>query len=211
MRSGVGDVDPAALAAAGAQVQSDQLGQSQSRAVQQFDDRAVARGQPRIAVAGAIAVFGQGHRLVDRQRLGQRLSPLGRAHANHRVVLDHALLAPPAVQAAPGREQQRQAARRQAAAVRLCRPGAHVVRLHRLERDALGARAGHQPAQRQRVVLARAQGQAPLDLQMPQPAPQRVGQVGGGGGVHALGSSLVSAALATSPMRARKSVAMSAA
>ena len=75
MRAGVGGVDPAGRGVAGAQVQPHQLGHAQAAAVQQLDDAVVARAQRRIAGVGSKA--GQRHRLVDRQRLGQRLGALG--------------------------------------------------------------------------------------------------------------------------------------
>ena len=93
----------------GAVVQSDEFPDPQAAAVQRLDD-----GGSRAASAGSPALLvGQCHGVVHGQRLGQRLGRARRAHAIDRVGRNLALPAPPAVQAAPARQCQRDAARRQ--------------------------------------------------------------------------------------------------
>ena len=79
--------------------------------------------------------------------------------------------AEPAVEAAPGRQHERDAARRQAAAVQLRRPAADVVHL-RLRAAAPPAASGEalQPAKRVAVERERARGEAALDLEVLQMA-----------------------------------------
>jgi hypothetical protein len=136
MDGGVVGVHPAGGLGAGPGVERDQLAHPQAAAVEQLDDGVVARGQGGVAGLGHLA--GQGHRLVHRQGLGQGLGRLGRADAVHRVERHAAAPAPPAVQAAPGRELQRQAARRQArpltGAMQLGQQHAHMVGLQPLQR-----------------------------------------------------------------------------
>ena len=95
----------------------------------------------RAASAGSAArgrrCVGQRHRVVDRQRLGQRLgAPWARARLRPGWRRPAPSRPEPAVEAAPGRQHERDAARRQAGAVQLRRPAAHVVRLRLAQRHA---------------------------------------------------------------------------
>jgi len=149
----------------------------------------------------------QRHRVVDRQRLGQGLRGARRTHAFDRVGGDQTLAAEPAVEAAPGREREGDAARRQAGAVELRRPAADVMHLRPAQRHRRGDSEALQPVECFAVERERARREAPLDRQVLEVADD----VGVARRWHQVaGSSRVSAALATSPMRARKSVPMSA-
>ncbi len=127
-------------------------------------------------------MLGERHRLVDRQRLGQRLGRLRRAHAVDRVAGHRPLLAPPAVQAAPGRQHDGHAARRQAVP---CSCAAQrrtwCVCTARNSTPAAGAAAG-QALQRLAVDRQRARRQPALDLEVLQVA-QQLGRQRSGGGV----------------------------
>jgi hypothetical protein len=130
---------------------------------------------------------GQRHRLIDRQRLGQRLGRLGRAHAGHRVLQHQAVAPQPAVKAAPGRQLDGDAARRQPLRVQLAGPAAHVVRLHLAQRHITRAGQALQPRKGLRVHRQRARGEPPLDAQMLQVThqvvvPPRGRGIGGAGG-----------------------------
>ena len=72
-------------------VQPNELAHAQAAAVEQLHHGRVARLQPGVVVAGKV---GQLHRLVDGQRLGQRLGGFGRAHVLHRVAANQALGGP---------------------------------------------------------------------------------------------------------------------
>ncbi len=91
----------------------------------------------------------------------------------------------------------------------------HVVRLHVAQRQRDLCREPLQAIERLAVERQGARGDAPLDLQVFEMA-RDVGVARARRGIdvvaraHVAGSSRVSAALATSPMRARKSVPMSA-
>ena len=78
-----------------------------------------------------------------------------------------ALAPEPAVQAAPGRQHERDAARREAGAVQLRGPAAHVLRLHLAQRDARRRAAKLlQPFERLAVQRERARGEPALDPQV---------------------------------------------
>ena len=198
---GVGGVDPARGAGPCPGVEPDEFAHAQPAAVEQLDDAVVARAQG--GVAALRRVRRQGDRLVHRQRLGQRPRRLGRADAVHGVERDQALPAPPAVQPAPGGERDGDAARAQPALAQLRREAAHVVRLHLAQRHRPGRRAVLEPAQRVAVHRHRARRQPPLDDEVLEVAREL-------GVVHGAGRRRDSAALATSPMRIRNSVPMSA-
>ena len=136
-------VDPATPAAlrgvAGRHVQADQFAHAQAAAVEQLDHGGVARFQPRVIAFGH--VIGQLHRFVDAQRLGQRARLPGCAHVLHRVGADQAFAPEPGVEAAPAREDERNAAPAAPAGVHLRHPAAHVVVLHRRQRHT-GLRGG---------------------------------------------------------------------
>ena len=99
--------------------------------------------------------------------------------------------------------------------MQLRRPAADVMRL-RAARSGDGAATAQALQARERVAVhrQRALGEAALDLQVLEVARDvgvaRVAIARVTGGAHGAGSSRVSAALATSPMRARNSVPMSA-
>jgi hypothetical protein len=166
MDGGVVGVHPAGGLGPGPGVERDQLAHPQAAAVEQLDDGVVARGQGGVAGLGHLA--GQGHGLVHRQGLGQRLGRLGRADAVHRVERHAAAPAPPAVQAAPGRELQRQAARRQAGRSPAPCSWASSMRTWwgcSRQRHGQAAAPRSQAAQRVGVERQRALGHAPLHLQ----------------------------------------------
>ena len=68
------------------------------------------------AVVLVVAMRDQRDRVVDRERLRQRLRGARRAHAIDRVGIDQAAAAEPAIKAAPRREDERDRARREPAA-----------------------------------------------------------------------------------------------
>ena len=64
-------------------VQPHQFAHAQAAAVQQFHHGRIARFQPGVGLVARVSR--QLHRIVDAQRLGQRLGRLGRAHVLHRI------------------------------------------------------------------------------------------------------------------------------
>ncbi|GAB1383154.1 hypothetical protein MASR1M50_14740 [Burkholderiales bacterium] len=107
-------------------------------------------------------MLGQLHRLVHAQRLGQRARLARGANALHRIGGDQPFAPQPGVEAAPARQDQRDAAATAATGVHARHPGPHVVRLHRRQRHTglhgqLGQLVQVQPVQRER-----ARGQALL-------------------------------------------------
>ncbi len=220
---------PAAVAAGG-QVQPGQLAHPQAAAVEQLDDGMVARPQRRV-VAGR-QLLRQGHGIVHAQGLGQRLGRLGRADAVHRVVVHQALAPPMFEQAAPGSQRNGDAARAQAPFAQARRPAADVVGLGLLQRLAVVVGQLLQPAQRVAIHGQRARRQAPLHPQVLQEGRDRrrvlraqrrpwqrlcrarraapIEGVASGAAGRDQAPRRDSAALATSPMRTRNSVPMSA-
>ena len=226
-------------ARAGAQVQPQQFGDAQAAAVQQLDDAVVAHAERRIRTLRHVAaVLGQRHRLVDRERLRQRLGRLRCPHAFDRIGGHPAIAAEPAVVAPPGRQGDRDAARRQAEPVQLRRPAANVMGLDLAQRhvaprrqSAAGARRPrHTSPACARPAAARHAGE-PGAAPGRRPTPRRevaarsrtTGGRRGSSGNRGSGSAVApcarraapaatstAPALAVSPMRCRKSMPMSA-
>ena len=114
-----------------------------------------------------VAVRDERNSMVHRERLRQRLRGARRAHAVDRIGVDQPGAAEPAIQAAPRREHERDAARRQAARVQLRGPAADVVRLHVAQRQRrCFAAKPLQAIERLAVERQSARGEAPLDLQV---------------------------------------------
>ena len=174
MGRGVGAVDPASGQGPSAQVQTDQLAHPQPTAVEQFDDAVVTRAQRRV-VAGR-HLLRQRDRLIDRQRFGQGFGRFGRTDAVHRVVRHQPLATPMAVQAAPGRQRNRDAARPQSTLAQPGGPAAHMVGLGRCQRNVLVSGELLQPPQRIRIHRQRSGGETALDPQMLQEAGKRFAQ-----------------------------------
>ncbi len=134
-------------------IQAHQFAHTQAAAIQQLDDRVVACGQGsghqgvRATLAHWRAVVGQGHRLVHRQGLGQRPRCLGRLHAFSRVGHHAPFAAPPAIKAAPGRQDDGHRSRRQPTLVQTRQPATHMVCLHTGQRHALIDASCLQPRQ----------------------------------------------------------------
>ena len=217
MGGGVRCINPAGGQRAGVHIQPHQLGHPQAAAVQQLTDGVVAGLQG--GVVGARQLLRQRHRLVHIQGLGQRFGRFGRADAVHRVVQHQPLTAPVFEQATPGRQRDGNAAWAQATLTQLRDPAANMVGLRLLQHHRFICCQLLQPSQRVGVHHQRAAGQAALHPQMLQKAADGLaecraahvaGQSVGQSAAWDDGNRRVSPALATSPTRIKKSVAISA-
>jgi len=110
-------------------IERHQLAEPQAGGIQQLEHGAIAR-QVR---AGALFALEQPLRRIDRERLRQRALRLRRAQADQRVGLEAVLAHQPVVPAAPGRERQRQRARREAAAVQHADEAARLSGIQRIQ------------------------------------------------------------------------------
>jgi hypothetical protein len=127
-------VDPALGLLAGLRIEPHQLAHAQPAAIEQFDDRRVARFHPGVGLV--LAEVGELHRVIHAQRLGQRLRRFRRLHVQHRVAPDQPLAPEPRVEAAPAGEDQPDAAAAAPAAMHLRHPAPHVRVLHLQQRHA---------------------------------------------------------------------------
>ncbi|MCY1365718.1 hypothetical protein D9M69_525790 [compost metagenome] len=154
------EIDPAERRGAGLGVEPRELAHAQAAAVKHFDDGAVARFGPGVGLG--VVQLRQAHRVVHAQRLRQRPTRLGRVHVLHRVEADQPFMAEPAVEAAPARQHQRNAARLASGAVQLGHPAADVRRLHAVQRQVGLGRVVGQRAQVEGIQLDRARREPTL-------------------------------------------------
>ena len=127
-RSLAGDRDfaLAEIEAAVVHVERDHLPQAQPRRIHELEHRGVAH-----QLRAARLLVEQALRRLDRERLGKRPRRLGRAHADHRVGGEAVVPHQPVVEAAPGREHQRERARAEAARVHHGDEAAHLDGIER--------------------------------------------------------------------------------
>ena len=125
VHGGVGGIDPAGCAVRwpGSRARPVRRRAGRSRTAAR---RCSGRARRAPALPSSSRCSASADRVVDRQGLRQRLRRLRRAHAVDRVQRDQAVAAEPAVEAAPGREHQRDAARREPAAMQLRGPAADL-------------------------------------------------------------------------------------
>jgi hypothetical protein len=158
------EIDPAQRRVARLCIEPRELAHAQATAIEHFDDGAVARLGPGVGLL--VVQLGEPHRVVHAQRLRQRPAGLGRVHVLHRVEADQPLVAEPAVEAAPARQHQRNAARLAPGAVQLCHPAADVGGLHAVERQTGLGRVLPQRLQVKGIELDRARREPALDAHM---------------------------------------------
>jgi len=213
---GLGQVHPAARGGGGYQVEVHQFGHPQAAPIEQFGHAAVSGRQRRGIALRPFSALDQAQGLLHRQGLGQGLGGLGRAHTLHRVEAHRPFPAKPTVEAPPARQHQSHAAGASPLRAPLGQPLANVGIAHGIQPQTRLSASVPQVPQVQRVQVLRARCQALFHSHVGQVAlhPEVVSQVLGHGVVPGAGrqrgSKGDSAADASSPMRSRNSVPMSA-
>ena len=187
-------VDPAALRRRRPKVQTDQLGNAQAAAVQQFDDAVVARVSAG-STAAVAAVLGQRHRLLHRRApWASGLPALGARTPSHRVGRDDALRGPTSgTGRATPRARWRCCARARPPAAQPRGPAAHVrAAATVVQRDARWPQRLCSGAKRRRTARACA----------PPGGVRRAGARGGAAGLRRARGSRIAAAPASCGLQA---------
>jgi hypothetical protein len=163
VRGRVVAVDPARRRRARDDVEADELADAQAAAVEQLGDARVAHRERVVVVA---AVRDECDRVVDRERLGQRLRRARRANATGRIGVDRAGARQPAIEAPPRRQHERDRARREAARMQLRGEAPHVVGPDVAQRQRDLDCEPLEPVERVVVERERPRGDAALDPQV---------------------------------------------